>query len=156
MKKLLIFKILILSSSVHASDFSDLYMSIKNKNICIYTNFDTEKNMSNEILIYIGKIEKNIDFKTSYSKTYKNVHHPNNEQHCLNVPTHYFQMNEPYEAWVEADKVYKRRFCLSNESNQIKLTEVVNGYLCGRNEYDYSGGSFFKKFLNWFNKFFYK
>ncbi|QIO07599.1 NF045616 family extracytoplasmic (lipo)protein [Acinetobacter lanii] len=151
-KKLLSFLLILITQQATAQSFLPLYLSIKENMICVYTHSDARKSMNNDILVYMGKIEKTAAFKTSYSKIYKNIHHPNNEQDCLKIPIRYFQINKPYEVWVEADTVYKRRFCLSNQANKIQFTEIVNGYSCGRDEYDYSGKNFFENILMWLKK----
>ncbi|NHB59138.1 hypothetical protein G9F32_14105 [Acinetobacter sp. 194] len=100
---------------------------------------------NNETLIYLGKIDENIEFTSSYSKTYKNLKMPINEENCLQIPLSHFEIGKPYEIWLETHEEYKQRICLSKSSNQIQLVEVIDGYTCGKEQYDYSGSNIFEK-----------
>lgn len=154
MRNILIFLLFSISYSLHAAPFSELYVSLKNNNACFFTK-NSEKNMTqNEILIYMGKIEENIEFKTSYSKTYKNLETPTNEENCLQIPLVNFEMDIPYEIWVETNQEYKQRICLSKSSNKIQLTKVIDGYQCGKEIYDYSDSNVFARFIIWMKSLF--
>lgn len=116
---------------------------------------DTQQDLSNsETFIYTGKVDENLEFKSSYSKTYKNLKKPLDEEHCLQIPLTYFGMDKPYEIWLETNQEYKQRICLYKSSNQIQLVEVIDGYNCGKEKYDYSGKNLFEKLIIWIKSLF--
>lgn len=151
MKKIFIIFIIFISPFALASPEATLYLSIKNNNICIYTKDFDSKELNDHMLVYLGEIHDGRSFKSSYSHLYHNIEEPSDEKNCIIIESLNFKENIPYYILLEAYKgEYARRVCVNKKQNKIVLTEVKDVFNCGKEEYDYSGKSWWRIFLSWF------
>lgn len=135
----------------YASPEEKLFVSVKGENICLFTKGNYKNIFDNQILFYMGEVIPNEKFKSSYSKTYVNLKNmPIQERDCILVDVKNFKSKVPYYLYLESDRSYSQRVCMDRKQNKIVLTEVKNVFNCGKEEYDYSGKSWWRIFLSWF------
>lgn len=118
--------------SVHifASPEKPLYAIVKDKSICIYTNDVDTKPYNNQIYLYMGGIVSGQNYKSTYSKIYKNIKMPIDKNSCIPIPSSYFNKAIPFDVTLDMEQSYARRICVNQSSKKIILTEVKDGYEC--------------------------
>ena len=139
MKKIYIL-LLSLFCSVHifASPEKPIYAIVKDKSICIYTNDIDTKPYNNQIYLYMGGIVSGQNYKSTYSKIYKNIKMPIDKNSCIPIPSAYFNKAIPFDVTLDMEQSYARRICVNQSSKKILLTEVKDGYKCSNQPFDYS------------------
>lgn len=143
--------LLLLFCSVHifASPEKPLYAIVKDKSICIYTNDIDTKPYNNQIYLHMGGIVSGQNYKSTYSKIYKNIKMPIDKNSCISIPSTYFNKAIPFDVTLDMEQSYARRICINQSSKKIILTKVKDGYECSNQPFDYS-----EKEATYFNKLF--
>ena len=151
MKKVNFFLLFILSSHAFASPDKPLYLIIKDKNICLYTNDIKAKPYNNQIYVYMGEIISGKKFKSTYSQVYKSVKIPIYSNDCIPINSSNFKNNIPYDIVLDMEKSYAVRVCVSHDLKKAQLTEVINGYQCSNTLLSSKKEkTFFEKLMNKF------
>ena len=151
MKKVNFFLLFILSSHAFASPDKPLHLTIKDKNICLYTNDAKTKTYNNQIYVYMGEIILGKKFKSTYSKVYKNIKTPIYRNNCIPISSSNFKNNIPYDIVFDMEKSYAVRVCVLHNSEKIQLNKVINGHQCSNTPLSSEKEkTFFEKILNIF------
>ncbi|QIO07338.1 NF045616 family extracytoplasmic (lipo)protein [Acinetobacter shaoyimingii] len=149
MKILLLLLLMIFSTFAIASGDSKLYIKIKNDDICIYTNDPNSDYYDGRIYLYMGEVNTELAYQSSYSATYHHINIPKSFADCIAIKNSNFKHNIPYDINLDMNKAYSQRICVSKPNGKIQLMKVVDGYTCGREKHDYSGKNLFEKFITW-------
>lgn len=158
MKKLfLLFILMIFNSFAVASAELKLYVKIKNNDVCVYTNDLESKYYEGRIYLYMGEVYSDQAYKSSYMATYHKINIPKNYNDCIAIRSSNFKKNTPYDINLDMNKAYSQRICVSKTNDKVELMNVINGYTCGTEKYNYSGEineSFFGRLMIWFKSLF--
>lgn len=152
MNKILILLFMTFSISVMASPESKLYVKIKNNDICIYTNDSESDYYDGRIYLYMGEINTDLAYKSSYQSSYHDIKIPKTYKDCIPIKSLNFKGNIPYDISLDMNKAYSQRICVSKLNGKIELKKVVDGYTCGKETYNYSSNltdSIFSRFISW-------
>ncbi|WP_336175267.1 NF045616 family extracytoplasmic (lipo)protein [Acinetobacter ursingii] len=152
-QKFLILLLFPLSITTQASPEKKLYATVKNNNVCVFTNDAKTQPYNNQIYLYLGHIIQDQKFRSSYNNIYKNIKMPIYENECITIDQSNFKRNIPYDIVLDMSETYSIRTCITEISGKISLKKVVDGYTCQIENKDIKKeNNLFNKILNWFNK----
>jgi hypothetical protein len=154
MNRIFLLLFMTFSLSAMASPESKLYVEIKKGDICIYTNDPKSDYYDGRIYLYMGEVNTESAYQSSYNATYHNINIPKTFAECIAIKSSNFKQNIPYDINLDMNKAYSQRICVSKSNNKIQLMKVVDGYICGKEAYDYSDRNIFEKIIIWFKNLF--
>ncbi|MCU4390407.1 hypothetical protein KTH73_06705 [Acinetobacter courvalinii] len=106
----------------------DLEVKINQDHLCVFTNNSkTYYGLDNTFLIYLGKIDYNKDFKSTYEKLYTNVPLPIDEKNCVAIPLKEIERNIAYEIILDTNKSFHTSICLIDDDNKLEVRYVEPG-----------------------------
>ena len=96
-----------------------LFAQMKNNQLCIFTlDKKAALGYENRAYVYTTNLEGARSRSNDYEKIYYNIKVPHNFESCLPIPLNYIERNKPHDIFVELDKTYALRICIS-EKNEI-------------------------------------
>ncbi|MBJ8419722.1 hypothetical protein I6M62_14865 [Acinetobacter courvalinii] len=106
-----------------------LEVKIHQDHLCVFTNNSkTYYGVDNTFLIYLGKINYNKDFKSTYEKLYTNVPLPIDEKNCVAIPLKEIERNIAYEIILDTNKSFHTSICLiDDDNNKLEVRYVEPG-----------------------------
>lgn len=106
----------------------NLESTIKDNNICIFTNNEkTYSNIENSYLIFVAEVTDSKDFKTVYEKTYSKGKFPILKDDCALIPLNIFKINKPYDVNLESNKNFSTQICISETGKILPVSYVSPG-----------------------------
>lgn len=143
----------VICSYANASPFKQLYVKIKDNNICVFTDGKHNKYNDNQTLIDVGVIDGRYGPYNTYSRIYSNLKMPIVEDNCVIINLKEFDRDLPYDIILETNTSYSERICTKKDSEghyQLLAVkrDLEKGVYCGTNQYDYSGNNLLTKLKN--------
>ncbi|MGN8009683.1 NF045616 family extracytoplasmic (lipo)protein [Acinetobacter sp. 22301] len=97
--------------------------------VCAFTNNPKKTNYSfdNKFLIFMGKVDYQNGFKSSYEKEYLNAPLPIEEKDCVKIPLKAFEKNVAYDITLDIYKTFDTRICIVENNNKLEIREPEPG-----------------------------
>jgi hypothetical protein len=105
-----------------------LEVKLNQGNLCVFTNNSkTYYAIDNTFLIYLGKIDYNKGFKSSYEKLYSNAPLPIDEKNCVTIPLNEIERNIVYEIVLDTNKSFHTSICVMVKGNKLEVKYLEPG-----------------------------
>lgn len=97
--------------------------------VCAFTNTPKKTNYSfdKKFLIFMGKVDYQNGFKSSYEKEYLNAPLPIEEKDCVKIPLKEFEKNVVYDITLDIYKTFDTRICVVEHNNKLEIREPEPG-----------------------------
>ena len=106
----------------------DLEVKIKHNQLCVFTNNSkTYYGLDNTFLIYLGRIDYNKGFKSTYEKLYTSTPLPIDEKNCVAIPLNEIKHNVAYEIILDTNKSFHTSICVVGKDNKLEVRYVEPG-----------------------------
>lgn len=105
-----------------------LEVKLNQGNLCVFTNNPkTYYGTDNTFLIYLGKIDYNKGFKSTYEKLYSNVPLPIDEKNCVTIPLNEIERNIAYEIVLDTNKSFHTSIFVMDKGNKLEVKYLEPG-----------------------------
>lgn len=102
-----------------------LFAQIKNNQLCIFTqNNKTELGYKDRAYIYTINLNEKRSRSDDYEKIYYNIKLPIRAEDCISIPLNNLERNKPHDIFIELDKTYSLRVCISNKNEIYKVNKL--------------------------------
>ncbi|ENW80542.1 hypothetical protein F909_01828 [Acinetobacter sp. ANC 3929] len=106
----------------------NLEVKLNQDNLCVFTNNSkTYYGIDNNFLIYLGKIDYNKGFKSTYEKLYSNAPLPIDEKNCVTIPLNEIERNIAYEIVLDTNKSFRTSICVMDKGNKLEVKYLEPG-----------------------------
>lgn len=102
-----------------------LFAQMKNNQLCIFTQDEKASlGYENRAYVYTTNLDENRSRSDDYEKIYYNIKIPKDFESCIPIPLDHVERNKPHDIFIELDKTYSLRICIS-EKNQIHKVDQL-------------------------------
>ncbi|NKG34047.1 hypothetical protein EXE26_04715 [Acinetobacter junii] len=126
--KLLFLLMIVLSTASCNQGPRPLEVTIHQDHLCVFTNNSkTYYGLDNTFLIYLGRIDYNKGFKSTYEKLYTSTPLPIDEKNCVAIPLNEIKHNVAYEIILDTNKSFHTSICVVGKDNKLEVRYVEPG-----------------------------
>lgn len=149
-KNLILLVICLLSGELNANSPRKLplFALLKDNHLCVFTQDDkAELGYQNRAYIYTTNLDEKASRSNDYEKIYYNIKVPISLEDCVLIPLASLERDKPHDIFIELDKTYSMRVCISKENQVYKVGQSQQ---CSHELYDFkddNNKSFFSKVI---------